>query len=256
MSETKPTAPRPPPVPAKGKTRVFIVDDHPMLRLGIKAVINQEPDMVVCGEAGSAQAALPSIEQLQPEVVLVDLSLVDSSGLDLLKDLKIRCPQALTLVLSMHDESFYAERVIKAGAMGFIAKEEGTERVVAGIRKILTGQPYFSERATAQILGRSVNRPGRWPTASPDSLSDRELQVLELIGSGHASGEVAQKLHLSVKTIETHREHIKQKLGLATGFQLVKYAIVWKHHNSRLSNSRLSMQSGSATQAPPPRQTR
>ncbi len=214
------------------KAGVFIVDDHPMLREGIKAVINQQPDMVVCGEAGGVAEALKQIESAQPGLILVDLSLKDGNGLDLLKDLHIRWPRIPTLVLSMHDEMFYAERVLYAGARGFVAKEEGSERVVEAIRQVLAGQPYLSPRVTSKILRKNIGGAVRNEEPSPECLSDRELQVLELIGNGYASGEIAEKLHLSVKTIETHRENMKQKLKLGTGSQLVKYAVQWMRHRA------------------------
>jgi DNA-binding NarL/FixJ family response regulator len=214
----------------QAKWRVFIVDDHPMLRQGIRAVIDQQRDMIVCGEAASAPEAMERIEQLRPDIVVADLTLKNSSGLELIKDLVVRCPKIPALMLSMHDESFYAERALHAGAKGFIAKEEGTEKVIEGIRQVIAGNPYFSPSVTARILSRSVGGSQRAPEGSPRSLTDRELQILELIGSGYASGEVAQRLHLSVKTIESHRENIKQKLGLTSASQLVKYAYNWMQH--------------------------
>lgn len=218
--------------PIPRKIRVFIVDDHPMLREGLKAVINQQPDMVACGEAATSAEALSRIDRCQPGILLVDLSLKDSNGLDLLKDLQIRWPNTPALVLSMHDEMFYAERALHAGARGFVAKEQGTERVIEAIRQVVRGEPYLSPSVTAKILSKTIHGSSRNHDASPESLSDRELQVLELIGSGYASGEIAEKLHLSVKTIESHRENIKQKLQLTSGSQLVKYAFSWMQHRA------------------------
>ena len=223
---------------AKAKIHVFIVDDHQMLRQGIKAMINLEADMVVSGEAASTFEALKQIESKppgeMPDVALVDLSLKDSSGLDLIKDLQIRCPELRVIVLSMQDESFYAERVLHAGAKGFINKELSTAKIIEGIRLVMTGKLCISDRVAERIISKSMNNPVRRTMPSPEALSDRELEVLELIGHGFASGEIAEKLHLSVKTIESHREHIKQKLELRNAPQLVKYAFHWVHHKQPL----------------------
>lgn len=209
------------------KIRVFLVDDHPIVRQGVRMLVNQEADMEVCGEAESASDALVEIARTKPHVALVDLSLKDSSGLELIKDLRIRQPELAILVLSMRDESFYAERVFRAGAMGYIPKDEGSERVVEGIRKVHAGEMFVSERLSAKMISRFVgNKPGAG-TSAADVLSDRELEVFEMIGKGLTTRQVARKLHLSIKTVESHREHIKEKLKLSNATELLKNAIQW-----------------------------
>jgi DNA-binding NarL/FixJ family response regulator len=209
------------------KIRVLVVDDHPMMRQGFKATINAEADMMVCGEADSSATALEKVAALKPDLATVDLNLKNSNGLELLKDLQVRYPDLRVLVVSMYDEAFYAERVLRAGARGYLTKEAGTDRLVQGIREVMLGKPCVSDSVATRIISRSMGGPARQVLHSPSSLSDRELQVLEYIGSGFASGEIAEKLHLSVKTIESHRENIKQKLKVTSGAQLVKYAFHW-----------------------------
>lgn len=215
------------PSEADGKTRVFLVDDHPIVRQGVKLLVNQEADMEVCGDADNAQDALKAMEELKPHLAVVDLSLRNSSGLELIKDLQIRCPSVLILVLSMHDEFFYAERVLRAGARGYITKEEGTEKVVDGIRRLIRGEVYLSEKMASKMICKLVGgRPGL-PQPLVDCLTDRELEVFEFIGTGLGTREIAEKLHLSTKTIESHREHIKEKLKLSSATELLKHAIQW-----------------------------
>ena len=213
------------PADAAEQVRVLLVDDHSIVRQGMRMLIAQEPDMVVCGEAASAHEALEDVEKSSPHVAVVDLSLKDSSGLELIKDLKIRHPNVLVLVLSMRDESFYAERVLRAGAKGYISKEEGTERLIEGIRTVLRGEIYVSEKLAAKLLNTYV---GGSPAESPvRKLTDREVEVLEWIGHGLTTREIAEKLHLSIKTIDSHREHIKDKLKLDNATELLKHAIQW-----------------------------
>jgi len=208
-------------------TRILLVDDHSIVRQGMRMLISQEPDLVVCGEAASAHEALKAVERTQPNVAVVDLSLKDSSGMALIKDLKIRHPKVLVLVVSMRDESFYAERVLRAGAKGYISKEEGTEKLVEGIRAVLTGKVYVSESLAARLLSKYVGGGSAGSESPVQRLSDRELEVFEWIGQGLTTREIAEKLHLSVKTIESHREHIKEKLGLDNATELLKHAIEW-----------------------------
>jgi len=212
--------------PSAAKVRVFLVDDHPVVRQGIAMLIDQEIDMCVCGEADNADDALAMINQLKPDLAIVDLSLKDSSGLELIRDLQIRDPRVVVLVLSMHDEAFYAERVMRAGARGYMTKDEGTEKVIEGIRLLLDGQVYVSDRVAAKMIGKLIGgRASTWTKVG--GLTERELEVFELIGSGLGTREIAGKLHVSVKTIESHREHIKEKLGLATATELLKNAVQW-----------------------------
>jgi DNA-binding NarL/FixJ family response regulator len=216
---------------SKDVIKVFIVDDHPIVRQGVTMLVNHEKDMGVCGEADSAPDALEGIAKTSPHVAVVDLSLRDSSGLELIKDLRIRHPELAILVLSMRDESFYAERVFRAGAMGYIPKDEGTERVIDGIRKVHSGQMFISEKLSAKMISRFVGSKPGGGTSPADVLSDRELEVFELIGRGLTTRQVARKLHLSIKTIESHREHIKEKLQLTNATELLKYAIQWEQHH-------------------------
>lgn len=208
------------------RTRVLLVDDHPVVRAGIRSVVTQEPDLEVCGEAESASDALRVIQESKPDVAIVDLSLKESSGLDLIKDIRLRHPSLLVLVLSMRDESFYAERVLRAGARGYVVKEEGCRVVVDAIRKVLRGQIYLSDQIASKMLGAFVG--GAKPGASRiEQLTDRELQVFEFIGKGIPSREIAAKLHLSIKTIDAHRENIKRKMQIDSATELLKQAIEW-----------------------------
>lgn len=209
------------------KKRVVIVDDHPPMRKGLAQLINQEPDLEACGEAGNIPEALQVIETLKPDVVVVDMALKDASGLDLLKDLKSRFPDLPALVLSMQNESVYAERALRAGARGYIMKEETTENVVEALRKVLSGEVYLSDKMSKKVLNQFAGKRADKDGASVESLSDRELEVFQLIGQGFQSREIAGKLHLSVKTIESYREHIKVKLNLENAAQLVQTAIQW-----------------------------
>ncbi|HUU59104.1 MAG TPA: response regulator transcription factor [Phycisphaerae bacterium] len=207
--------------------RIVIVDDHPIVRQGIKMLAAAEPDLVVCGEAENAAEALQTIGRSNPDVAIVDLSLKEGSGLELIKDIKNRYPKLLVLVLSMRNESFYAERVLRAGARAYITKEEGAERVIEGIRKILEGKIYLSERMASKVITKWVD--GKTDSRAPSvaKLSDRELEVFELLGSGLSTRQIAGKLHISVKTVESHREHIKEKLEINRAAELLKHAIRW-----------------------------
>ncbi len=218
---TDPAKPR-----ASARTRILLVDDHPVVRQGLRAILSQEPDLEVCGEAESASDALRAIEQCRPDVAIVDLSLKESSGLELIKDIRVRHARLLVLVLSMRDEAFYAERVLRAGARGYVVKEEGGQVVVEAIRKILKGQIYLSDPIASKMIGSFVG--GASPGTPPiQTLTDRELQVFELIGRGIPTREIAAKLHLSVKTIDAHRENIKRKLRVDSATELLKHAIEW-----------------------------
>lgn len=208
------------------RTRIILVDDHPVVREGIRSVVVQETDMEVCGEAESASEALKVIQETRPDVAVVDLSLKESSGLELIKDIRLRHPSLLVLVLSMRDESFYAERVLRAGARGYVVKDEGCRVVVDAIRKIIKGQIYLSDQIASKMIGAFASgaKPG---ASSVEQLTDRELQVFELIGKGVPTREIAAKLHLSVKTIDAHRENIKRKMQIDGATELLKQAIEW-----------------------------
>ncbi len=210
-----------------GVTKVLLVDDHPIVRQGIKMVLEQEPDFSICGEASSASEALQVLMGAKPDVAIVDLTLKESSGLELIKDIKIRQPKLLVLVLSIRDESFYAERALRAGARGYITKEEGTEKVVEGLRKILSGELYLSERISSKMIRKLVDSKTSENESLIHNLTDRELEILELIGAGLTTREVSERLHISIKTVNSHREHIKDKLKLDNSTELLKHAIQW-----------------------------
>ena len=208
------------------KIRVLIVDDHPIVRQGIAQLINQETDLTTCCEAGSAQEALDIMERCSADILLVDISLDGVSGIELVKMLKSRHPKTPALVISMHDESLYAERALRAGARGYIMKQEATEKVLTAIRQVIRGDIYLSERMQAKILQRVLS--GDDSGLSPiDLLSDRELEVFRLIGHGFATGDIARELNRSVKTVETHRAHLKDKLSLKNAAELTRYAVQW-----------------------------
>jgi DNA-binding NarL/FixJ family response regulator len=212
--------------------RVLVVDDHPIMRTGLRQLIDQEPDLTVCGEAEDAHGALEAIERHKPQIVLVDISLKDRSGIELIKDIRVRWPDVPVLVLSMHEESFYAERALRAGARGYVTKSQASAKVVEGIRRVLDGEVYFSEQVVSMMLGKMA---GGGQAAEPlvDSLSDREFEVFELIGQGLPTRDIAARLHLSIKTIEAHRENIKRKLKLATATDLLRYAVQWVEFERR-----------------------
>ena len=213
---------------ASSKTRVFLVDDHPIVRRGFQLLLSMEPDLMVCGEADSGPAALEKILALKPDVAIVDLSLKGGSGLELIKQLRAQALKLKVLVFSMRDEGIFAERALRAGADGYITKEEGTEKAIEAIRVLMQGKRYLSNELAEKIMDALVGAtPGT--ESAVQSLSDRELEVLELIGDGLGSREVARKLHLSIKTVESHREHIKAKLGLSRATELVSYAFNWFH---------------------------
>ena len=218
------------PAPSLKKTaiRVLIVDDHPIVRQGLAQLINQETDLMVCGESESAHHAIDAIGTLKPDIVIVDISLGGTSGIELVKNIKVRYPKLLILVHSMHDETLYAERLLRAGASGYIMKQEATERVLTAIRKVLGGEIYLSEKMSAKMMQQLVGGKTA-STGSPiERLSDRELEVFGLIGQGHGTRQIAEKMHLSVKTIESHRAHIKEKLNLKNANELVLHAIQWQ----------------------------
>ena len=198
-----------------------------MVRQGLKGYINQEDnDLLVCGEAEDAWHALESIKELDPDLVIVDISLKDRSGMDLIKDIKVMYPAVLILVLSMHDELLYAERALRAGAKGYLMKQEATEKVITAIRKIVNGDLYVSDKVAARMVRELVSGGPEVTNVSPLSrLSDRELDVFNMIGRGFSTRQIAEKLFLSVKTIDTYRSHIKEKLNLANATELLHHAI-------------------------------
>ena len=212
----------------QGKRRVLLVDDHPIVRHGLGLLIDQEEDLMVCGETSSAVETLDNFKRMEPDIAVVDISLQGTSGLELTKALKEIQPSLPILVLSMHDESLYAERALRSGARGYVMKQESAETVLKAIRKVLSGGVYLSERLSSQILREFVDgTEAQVEKFGIETLSDRELEVFELIGRGRSTRDVANRLGLSVKTIETHRAHVKQKLKIDTATELVHRAFHW-----------------------------
>lgn len=205
--------------------RILIVDDHPLVRTGFAQLINDTSDLEVCGEAGDMAEGLKQVESLKPDLAIIDLSLAGGSGLDLIKHIKAHDYETLMLVASMHDEILYAERVLAAGARGYINKQEAQDKIIPAIRQVLDGKVYLSERMTERLLRGLVS--GSNEKRDIDSLSNRELQIFDLIGQGMPASKIARHLNLSVKTIETHQTHIKKKLGLSSAHELAHRAIRW-----------------------------
>ncbi len=209
------------------RTKIIIVDDHPIIRKGLSDLINQEDDLVVCGQAEDAYEAMEVIKTLKPDIAVVDISLKETSGIELMKDVRTQYPNLPVLALSMHDESLYAERALRAGAKGYIMKAEATENVITAIRTVLSGELYVSDRMSAKMVRKLVGSGPAIGTTPIDRLSDRELEVFLLIGQGRGTRQIAEKLHLSIKTIETYRAHMKEKLNLENAAELLQYAIRW-----------------------------
>ncbi|WP_395748487.1 response regulator [Prosthecobacter sp.] len=210
--------------PAK---KVFIVDDHPVFRDGLVRIVASIPGIAVCGEADNARDAFDTISKLKPDLVLMDINLPGKSGLELLQDVHAMQPELPVLVISMHDEQLYAERVLRAGGRGYIMKQEGPDKMRDAINKVINGQVYASERTAAAILD-ALSRPrSSASTSTVGKLTDRELEVLRLTGQGKDNRAIAAELHISLKTVDTHRGHIKEKLGLKNGTELVHYAVRW-----------------------------
>lgn len=210
---------------AKGGRRIILIDDHPVMRNGLAQLIDHEPDLKVCGQFEDAGHALEAIPGLQPNLAIVDLSLKSSSGLELVKNIKSTFPAILVLVLSMHDESLYAERALHAGAAGYIMKQEATDRVLHAIRQVLNGGIYLSEAMSSKFVHRLATGKNPAGGSVTERLSDRELEVFALIGQGKGTRQIAEHLGLSIKTIESHRAHIKEKLNLKSSTELVHMAI-------------------------------
>lgn len=212
---------------APAKKRVFVVDDHPIVRQGLAQMVNRESDLMVCGEAEDAPSALQAIATAHPDIMIVDISLNGPDGLELLKNIRNRYPALPVLILSMHDESIYAERALRAGANGYIMKHEAAEKVLVAVRQILNHESYVSERVANKILQRYISGSSSGTSSPLADLSDRELEVFRLIGTGHTTRMIADELHLSVKTVESYQAHIKDKLSLRSGRELVQHAIQW-----------------------------
>lgn len=207
------------------KAKVFIVDDHAIVRQGLAELINDQADLVTCGEAESPSQAMKEIAAGKPDVVVVDITLTGGDGIELCRQIHERWAKLPILVLSMHDETMYAERVLRAGALGYVMKQEPQDKVMAAIRRVLAGETYLSEKMAAKLLRSFSGTRGEVETAPLERLSDRELQIFRMIGQGRSVKNIAEALFLSPKTVETHKEHIKQKLNLTSSNDLLRYAI-------------------------------
>jgi DNA-binding NarL/FixJ family response regulator len=221
--------------PKTKKKRILIIDDHPMMRDGLRQLMANEADLEICGEADDVSAALAQAENLKPDLAIVDITLRSGNGLELIKDLQIRSPQTAVLVLSMHDESLYAERVLRAGGRGYIMKQEGGAKILEGIRQVASGRTFVSAAISARILD-SFSGHGQENKSAVDLLTDREFEVFQLIGRGLSTKEMAEKMHVSVKTIEVHRVNIKEKLGTPTAPDLIRFAVRWVESEGNASS--------------------
>ncbi|HBA53345.1 response regulator [Syntrophorhabdus aromaticivorans] len=209
------------------KHKIFIVDDHPIVRKGLSQLINQEADLVVCGEAADAHGALERLKKLKPDLVIVDISLKGIDGIELIRQMKVRYGNLPALVVSMHDESLFAERALRVGARGYIMKQEAIEIMMEAIRKVLRGEIYISEKVSATIVKKFIDGKSDSTSSPEELLSDRELEVFQLIGQGIGTRAIAEQLHLSVKTVEAYRANIKEKLNLKNATELLKHAMYW-----------------------------
>ncbi|OPY69640.1 MAG: Oxygen regulatory protein NreC [Syntrophorhabdus sp. PtaU1.Bin002] len=209
------------------KHKIFIVDDHPIVRKGLSQLINQEADLSVCGEAASAQSALEILKKLKPDLAIVDISLKGVDGIELIKQMKVRYSNLPVLVVSMHDESLFAERALRVGARGYIMKQEAIEMMMEAIRKVLRGELYISERVSATIVKKFIDGKSESTSSPEELLSDREMEVFQLIGQGIGTREIAEQLHVSMKTVEAYRANIKEKLSLKNATELLKHAMHW-----------------------------
>jgi DNA-binding NarL/FixJ family response regulator len=208
------------------RTRIFVVDDHPLVREGLANLINQEEDLAVCGEAEDSAGAIAGIEESQPNVALIDISLKNESGLDLVKKLEERFPLVALIVVSMHEEALYAERALRAGAKGYVMKRETSKNVLTAIRRVLAGDVYVSERVVTAMAKRMGSRKA---TAEPvERLSDRELEIFRLLGQGRTTSQIAEDLHLSLKTVQAYCARAKEKFGVSSLGELLRAAIRWE----------------------------
>jgi DNA-binding NarL/FixJ family response regulator len=210
-----------------GRKRILLVDDHPFMRAGLAQLIDLQPDMVVAGEAGNPAEAIQKFAVAKPDMVLTDMTMPGRSGLEFIKDLRAAYPDVAILVVSMHDEAIFAERALRAGARGYIMKEAGGENLLTAIRQVLGGQIYLSPRMSANALDIFSGRRPRGSSSPIEKLSDREFEVFRLVGQGKSTRDIAQQLHLSTKTVDVHRGHIKEKLELKDTTALVRHAVRW-----------------------------
>ena len=222
------TIPIPEETAQRTRKRILVVDDHPLLRQGLAMLINQQHDMHVCGEAEEAQAAMQAIADKRPDIIILDLSLKGPDGLEVLKSIRALYPDLPVLILSMHDEAIYAERALRARANGYIMKQEATEKVLMALRRIFNGEVYLSDSMSKKMLQQYIGGASSVLESRIAALSDRELEVFRRIGEGCATREIADELHLSIKTVETYQAHIKDKLSLRSGRELIQHAVQWK----------------------------
>lgn len=215
------------------KKRILIIDDHPIMRHGLAQLICAEPDLEVCADAGSAAEGLKAVQKTKPDLVVVDLTLPDKHGLEFIKDLHVMLPGTLVLVLSMHDEALYAERALRAGARGYVMKETAADTLVRAVHRVLGGGIYLSEKMAGVMLEMVAGQRKPATSSTLDKLTDRELEVLQLIGQGRATRHIAEQLHVSVRTVDAHRAHIKEKLQLPDGPALVRYAVRWMENRQQ-----------------------
>ena len=222
MSPRKPRA-----LKAGTKTNILIVDDHPMMREGLRSVINRQPDMTVCGESENARQAMHAVQKLSPDLALVDITLPGKNGLELVKDLKVLHPGLLILAISLHDESLYAERMLRAGSSGYITKQQPPEELVNAIRQVLNKGVYVSKEMSESLL-RRFSTQTRLHVSPTEALTDREFEIMHLFGEARTPREIAHRLHLSPKTVAVHAANIRRKLNLKTTSQMVRYAVQWE----------------------------
>lgn len=215
------------------KKRLLLVDDHPIMRHGLAQLVRAETDLDICGEAGSAAEGLAAVAKLKPDLVVADLTLPDKHGLEFIKDLQAMHPGTLVLVLSMHDESLYAERILRAGARGYVMKETAADTLIHAARRVLEGGIYLSDRMSGQMLELMAGQRNHASVSPLERLTDRELEVLQLIGQGRATRHIAEHLHISARTVDAHRAHIKDKLQLEDGPALVRYAVRWMESQAK-----------------------
>ena len=217
----------------KQKARLFLVDDHPLVRQQLGQLIAQQPDLAVCGECGEAAECLRQLTALKPDLVIVDLSLKSSHGIELIKDIKAHHPDMHILVLSMHNESVFADRSIRAGALGYVTKQESTEIIMTAIRRVLAGEMFLTERMATQLVALLIHGPSQLTGSLTGGLSDRELEIFELLGAGRGTRQIAESLRIDVKTVETYRARIREKLNLKTSSELIHQAVRWVQNGGK-----------------------
>jgi DNA-binding NarL/FixJ family response regulator len=214
------------------KHRIFVVEDHPIMLKGLIVLLEQEPDLEVCGSAANAEETVAGVERLSPDLVILDVSLQGINGLELLKILKGKFPDIQALLFSMHEELFYAERALRAGALGYIMKSEPPEKVLGAVRRVLSGDVYVSDRVGKQMLHQMAKGKSGLRNSTIGLLSNRELEVVQFIGEGRDNRQIAEKMNLSIKTVEAHRSRIKEKLKLSSSSELIRFAVHWVEHES------------------------